>query len=74
MGIVEKADSVLATSTGQTVGWVLVFAIVLGFFSQADSEVTFLATAIALGMSWMLGASYGRHQITDETGESEKTE
>lgn len=74
MSIVERADEVLATPTGQTVSWVLILAIVLGFFSQTGSDVTFLATVIALGLSWILGASYGRRHAYDNTDQDEQTE
>lgn len=73
MSIVDRADTVLATPTGQTFSWVLILAIVLGFFTQAESEVTFLATVLALGLSWILGASYGRHHDDDDTDEDDES-
>lgn len=74
MTIGERADTVVATSVGQTVGWVLILAIVLGFFSQTAPNVSFLATVIALGLSWMLGASYGRRQAYDRAEQDEQDE
>ena len=74
MSIREQAGKLLATNTGQTVGWVLILAIVLGFFSQTGSDVTFFATVIALAMSWYLGVSYGRSEIYDEPEQEEQTE
>lgn len=74
MSIRERTDKMLATHTGQTVGWVLIFAIVLGFFSQAGSDVTFLATVIALALSWYLGVSYGRSERYDVPEQDDRTE
>lgn len=74
MSVIDQAHDVLATSTGQTVGWIFIVAIVLGFFSQAGSDVTFLATVVALGLSWILGSSYGRRQAYEQIEEDEQTE
>lgn len=74
MSIGVRADKVLATYTGQTVGWILILAIVLGFFSQTGTDVTLVATVIALALSWILGASYGRRQAYDKTDQDEQTE
>lgn len=63
MNPIERADRVVATHTGQTVGWILVIGLVTGFFGQVGTDGDLVITVIALGLTWMLGASYGRRQI-----------
>lgn len=74
MSVIERMHEVLATSAGQSVGWILILAMVLWVFNESGSDGGFLAIVIVLGMSWILGASYGRRKFYDETDRNEEAE